>query len=100
MSDDREVFHRLRNNYVDEGCKKWLPKFRDDPFFKLIIDMMNLKVTPTEAKRRRDQISGQVRIITKEYLIKGLKVEKWFLMAQDGMALDLLNLASISLLDR
>ena len=53
MCDNREVFYRIRNNYVDKmRAPQWLANFRNDPFFKLITDMMNLKLTPKEAKVR------------------------------------------------
>ena len=59
MCADREVFYRIRNNYVKNHGQQWLIKLRNDPFFKLIIDMMNLKVTAMKAKKRWKKISGQ-----------------------------------------
>ena len=100
MSDDREVFYRIRNNYVENRGQQWLTDFRNDPFFKLVIDMMNLKLTPKEAKNRWKQVSAQVQIITKEYLWRNFGVDVWYLEIQDGMDFRQPNLASISLLDR
>ena len=99
MCDEREVFYRIRNNYVD-NFNRWLTGFRNDPFFKLIIDMMNLKVTPKEAKDRWNQISGQVQIITKDYLWRTFGVDYGCLRVQDGLDFAKFNLASLSLLDR
>ena len=98
MSDDREVFYRIRNNYVENRGQQWLTDFRNNPFFKLIIDMMNLKVKPKEAKDRWDQVSDQVQIVTKDYLRLNFRVDDWYLTVQDGMSQS--NLASASLLDR
>ena len=100
MCDDREVFYRIRNNYVENRDEPWLTAFRNDPFFKLIIDMMKLNLAPKEAKDRWDQISGQVQIITKDYLWQMFGVDERYLRVQDGMDLAQLNLASVSLLDR
>ena len=83
MCDDRETFYRIRNNYVVNGGQQWLVDFRNNPFFKLIIDMMNLKVTPQEAKGCWDQISGQVQIITKDYLWQTFGVDKKWLQVRD-----------------
>ena len=100
MCDDREVFYRIRNNYVNALGHQWLNHLKNDSFFKLIIDMMKLKVAPKEAKYRWDQISGQVQIITKEELWRTFGVDSWWLRTQDGMDLQTLNLGSVSLLDR
>ena len=100
MCDDREVFYRIRNNYVENRGQQWLTDLRNDPFFKLIIDMMNLELTPKEAKDRWAQISGQVQIITKDYLWQKFGVDFWWLQVQDGMDNVQLNLASVSLFDR
>ena len=62
--------------------------------------MMNLRATPLEAKDRWNQISGQVQIITKDYLWQKFGVDCYWLQVQDGMDLAQLNLASVSLLDR
>ena len=99
MCDDREVFYRIRNNYIEGSRQQWLSNFRSDPFFKLIMDMMNLKVTPKEAKTRWDQISGNMKIITKDYLTLTLGVNHRCLRVQDGMDFAQLNLASPTLLD-
>ena len=86
MCDNREVFYRIRNNYIEkEQCERWLDKFRNDSFFNFIIDMMNLKLTPKEAKDRWDQISRQVQIIDKDYLWQNFGVEQQWLRAQYGM---------------
>ena len=101
MCEEREVFYRIRNNYVDNHGQQWLTSLRSDPFFKLIIDMMELKVTPKEAKNRWNQVSGQVQMITEQDLWQIYGVDRWWLQVQDGM--DFVpgqNLASVSLLDR
>ena len=101
MCDDREVFYRIRNNYVDTiRAPHWLANFRNDPFFKLIIDMMNLKLTPEEAKCRWEQISGKVNIITRNYLWQQFGLDNWCLRVQDGMDSKQQNIASVSVLDR
>ena len=99
MSDNRDVFYRIRSNYVKKG-QRWLADFRNDPFFKLIIDMMNLEITPEEAKDRWDQISGQVQIITKDYLRWTFGVDELSLRVQDGMEFAEINFAGLTLLDR
>ena len=43
MSANREVFYRIRNNYVEDRGQQWLADFREDPFIKLIIDMIHVK---------------------------------------------------------
>ena len=98
IADEREVFYRVRNNYVDNYGQQWLIDFRSDPFFKLIIDMINLEVTPTEAKDWWDQISGQVQIITEDYLCRTFGVDRSFLEVQDGI--DRFNLLDATVLDR
>ena len=105
MCDDREVFYRIRNNYVDRiRAPRWLANFRNDPFFKLIIDMMKLKLTPEEAKDRWNLISGHVKMITREYLWQTFGVDDGCLRAQDGMDIARYfgthNLATISILER
>ena len=100
MCDDREVFYRIRNNYVENRGQQWLTDFRNDPFFKLIIDMMNLKLTPKEAKHRWDQISSQVQIITEKDLWQEFGVDRLWLRVQDGMDFAKINFAGPSLLDR
>ena len=97
MCDEREVFYRVRNNYVVNFGQQWLIDFRNDPFFKLVIDMMNLKVTSTEAKGRWDQISGQIQIITEDYLCRTFGVDRNLLRVQDGM--HRFNLVDATLLD-
>ena len=98
MCDEREVFYRVRNNYVDNFGQLWLTAIQNDSFFKLIIYMINLKVTPTEAKDWWNQISGQVQIITKDYLCRTFGVDRSFLEVQDGI--DRFNLLDATVLDR
>ena len=99
MCNNREMFYRIRNNYVDKNHAQWFTSFQNDPFFKLIIDMMNLKLTPTEARDQWNRIRGQVQVITKQYL-QAFGVDDWCLKVQDGMDSVTQNLASVSLLDR
>ena len=100
MCDDREVFYRIRSNYVDPNrARQWLDNFRNDPFFKLIIDMMNLKLSPKEAKCRWNQIRSQVQIITKEHLWQAFGIDDSWLRVQDGMDFAQVNFADLSLLD-
>ena len=98
MCDEREVFYRVRNNYVENFGQLWLTAIQNDSFFKLIIYMINLKVTPTEAKDWWNQISGQVQIITKDYLCRTFGVDRSFLEVQDGI--DRFNLLDATVLDR
>ena len=98
MCDNREIFYRVRNNYVDNYGQQWLIDFRNDPFFKLITDMMNLKVTPEEAKDRWEQISGQIQIITEDYLCRTFGIERNCLKIQDGI--DRFNVLDATVLDR
>ena len=100
MCDNREVFYRLRNNYVVNHDQQWLIAFRNDPFFKLIINMMNLSVTPLEAKDCWGRISGRVQTITKDYLSEAFGVDTYWLQVQDGMNQHKPNSASVSILDR
>ena len=62
--------------------------------------MMNLKITPKEAKYRWDQISGQVQFVTSDYLRLTLGVNDRYLRVQDGMKWTQLNIASPTILDR
>ena len=100
MCDDREAFYRVRNNYVDKNSQPWLTgkRFQNVPFFNLIIDMMSPKVTPTEAKVRWAQISGQVQIITDDYLCRTFRANRSFLKVQDRF--DRFNLLNATVLDR
>ena len=100
MCEDREVFYRIRNNYVKNSGQKWLVKFRKDQFFELLIDMINLKVTATKARKLWNRISNRVSIITMDYLKNHLEVDDRNLRVQDGIDMYKLNLASVSLLDR
>ena len=100
MCEDREVFYRIRNNYVQNCGQKWLTDFRNDPFMMLVNDMMDLKVTPRETKNRWNQISGQVQVITKDYLRRNYGVDDRWLRVQDEMDVHQLKLASLSVLDR
>ena len=59
MSDSRELFYRLRDNYV-QGFQSWMTEFRADPLIELVIDMMNLKPTVQECIDRWEQMSSKV----------------------------------------
>ena len=102
MCDDREVFYRVRDNYVDNYGQQWLVDFRNDPFFKLIIDMMSLKVTCRQARNRWKvlckRIPGQIQIITVDYLWRNFGVDKSCLRVQDGI--DRFSLLDATILDR
>ena len=102
MCDDREVFYRVRNNYVDNYGQQWLADFRNDPFFELIIDMINLKVTSRQARNRwKDlckRIPCQAKIITVDYLWRNFGVDKSCLRVQDGI--DRFSLLDATILDR
>ena len=101
MCDNREMFYRIRNNYVDKThARQWFNSFQKDPFFKLIIDMMNLKLTPTQARDQWNRIRGQVQVISEQYLRQTFGVDDWCLRVQDGMDSVTQNLANVSLLDR
>ena len=62
--------------------------------------MMNLELSPKEAKDRWDQISGRVEIITKDSLWWRFGIDHWMLQVQDGMDTSQHNVVSLSLLDR
>ena len=100
MCDDRELFYRIRNNYVDKHHAHWFTSFQNDPFFKLIVDMMNLKLTPTKARDRWNEICDQVQVITKQYLRQTFGIDDWYLIVQDEMDSATQNLVTVSLLDR
>ena len=109
MCDDREVFYRIRNNYIEENdqnwlhsvvTQQWLTNFRNYPFIKLVIDMMNLETTPEKAKDRWNEISGQTQIITKYFLRLTFGVDDECLRVQDGLDFTQPNLASPTLLDK
>ena len=85
ICDDSEIFHQIRNNYVENRGQQWLTNFRNDPFIKLVSDMMNLKLAPKEARLRWNTIFGQVQIITRYNLWQNFGVDSFWLRSQDGM---------------
>ena len=83
MCDEKIMFYRLRNNYIDYD-PSWLETFRKVPLIKLVMEMMNTQITVKEAETKWEKISSNVDFITGHYL-NSLGVETKCLMAQDDL---------------
>ena len=84
MCETRDLFYRLRDNYVDSS-ELWLEKFRKEPLIELVIDMMELRISVQQCKERWDKISDCVEILTEFNLCMEYKIPRYWFEAQDGM---------------
>ena len=63
MCESRDLFYRLRDNYINPD-QEWLEKFRtEEPIIAFVIEMLNLKLSVREARRKWDEISGDVDFV-------------------------------------
>ena len=84
MCESRELFYRLRDNYV-ESWQPWMSEFRQDPLIELVIEMMNLKLTAQKCAERWDEISDYVEILTESNLCMDYRIPRFWFDVQDGM---------------
>ena len=88
MCESRDLFYRLRDNYIDPD-QEWLEKFRtEEPIIAFVIEMMNLKLSVKAARRKWDKISGQIDFIKRGLLTSpenSARVPSKYLDVQDNM---------------
>ena len=96
MCESRDLFCRLRDNYV-ESDKEWSIKFREEPLVSFVIKMMNLEFNVFDAGRKWDEISNIVNFLSRSFL--GLEIPSSCLDVQDNMDKCAINMADATLLD-
>ena len=97
MSDSRELFYRLRDNYI-EGQSPWLTEFRADPLIALVINMMSLKLTVHQCIERWAGIANSVWLLREIDLNEMYDIPWPYFQIQDN--LDAIHLADATLLDK
>ena len=97
MCDTRDLFYRLRDNYI-EPSQEWLIRFREEPIIHFVIQMMNLKLNIFDARRMWNEISGGVDFLRKRSIQHEYGIPVWnpCLYVQDNMV----NMVNASLLDK
>ena len=102
MCESRELFYRIRDNYVKPE-EKWLAKLRrEEEVIAFVMDMINLKLNVQDARQQWDEISEYI-----DYLLSKSRIEKEYeipiwstsLFIQDNMDKNSVNMADASLLD-
>ena len=76
MCDSRDLFYRLRDNYV-QGWQPWINEFRKDPLIELVIRMMGLKLSVEQCKKRWEEISTCVEIFTQENFCMEYRIPRY-----------------------
>ena len=99
MCETRDLFYRLRDNYVDSS-ELWLEKFRKEPLIELVIDMMELRITVQQCQERWDEISDSVELLTEFNLCMEFKVPRYWFEVQDGMNRNGIQVAKATHLDK
>ena len=101
MCDSRDVFYRLRDNYLDfEVCEVWLDEFREDPLVDLVLKMMNGKLTVEQCIERWDQTSNDIEILTEDFLRDICRVPRRWLEVQDNMDKTAIRMADATILEK
>ena len=101
MCESKELFYRLRDNYCQlDYFRDCLDDFEEEPLIKFVKDMMNRKLTVEECIERWNEISVDVEILTKNYLVRVCVVPRVLLDVQDNMHKLAIKLANASLLDK
>ena len=81
MCDSRDLFYRLRDNYIESG-QFWMVKFREDPMIKLVINMMNLKLSVQQCKDIWTEISDQIDVLNDSDLCMDYQITRYWFDAQ------------------
>ena len=102
MCDRRELFYRLRDNYVKPE-EDWLMKFRtEEPLIEFVSKMMKLEFSVREAIAKWDEISDYVYFLNSSSIQKEYQIPTWSscLAVQDNMDQNTINMADATLLDK
>ena len=99
MCDSRDLFYRLRDNYI-ENCESWLTEFRADPLIELVMDMMSLKPTVQECIDRWEQISNDVRFLMELDLMEDYGIPWCWFEIQDNLDKTAIKVADATNLDK
>ena len=83
MFEKKLFFYRVRDNYI-HGDPQWLKNFRNVPLIKLVLDMINIRITVEEAQKRWDEISDSSELITVKFF-NDLGVDAKYRRDQDGL---------------
>ena len=97
MCESRELFYRLRDNYID-SMELWLVKFRQDPLIELVIDMMSLKPSVDQCIQKWDEMADYVEILTEWNLCIDYRIPRHCFDIQDGMKR--VEIANATVLDK
>ena len=101
MCDSRDLFYRLRDNYVKPE-ENWLSKFQSEKLIDFVMNLMNLKLSVEEAIQKWDEISDFVDFLSKEFIQEDYQIPVWSscLHVQDNMDQNTVNMADATLLDK
>ena len=101
MCDTKELFYRLRDNYVKPE-ETWLAKLRSEELvINFVMKMMKLELTVVEVKRYWDDISNDIKKkLTKSLLCEKYTVPSSNLGVQDRMDKCSINLAAAPVLEK
>ena len=99
MCDSRELFYRLRDNYI-EGQPYWMNEFRAEPLIELVIDMMNLKPTVQECIDRWKQISDRVWFLMEIDLNAIFEIPFCLFEIQDNLDMTAIRVVAATNLDK
>ena len=101
MCDSRDVFYRLRDNYLDfDSCEVWLDEFREDPLIDLVLKMMNGNLTVEQCIEHWEQNSKDMEILTEDFLRDICRVPRRWLEIQDNMDRTAIRVADATLLEK
>ena len=101
MCDSRELFYRLRDNYI-EPDQEWLRKFREEPLISFVMELMSLELNVFDARQKWDEISNGVDFLSRSLIQKDYEIPVWSscLYIQDNMDQNTVNMADATLLDK
>ena len=99
MCESRELFYRIRDNYVGSQ-ELWLERFRIDPLIELVLDMISLKPSIQQCIQRWDEISDQLEILTESSLCMNYSIPRYYFDIQDEMNRAGVELVKATHLDR
>ena len=83
MCESSNLFYRLRDNYISPE-DRWVNELRQDPLIKFVSDMMSLKLSTKECRKRWDKLADSVEILTEANLSMDYKVPRFWFDLQDG----------------
>ena len=101
MCDSRDLFYRLRDNYIDPE-QEWLIKFREEPLVSFVIKLMRLELNVFDASRKWNEISNGVDFLSRGLIQEDYKIPVWSscFYIQDNMDKNTVNFADATLLDK